>query len=122
MAREILTVEEREAKNAYQRAWYARNKEVEVARNTYSRTIRRRDYTQRVAKLKESMPCVDCGLFYPACAMDFDHVRGEKSFGIAVGIEGGRAWPTILAEIEKCELVCANCHRIRTFVRGHDEK
>ena len=60
-------------------------------------------------------PCVDCGQTFPPCAMDFDHVRGKKRFGVSkmrnFSIEN------ILEEIAKCDLVCANCHRIRTFER-----
>jgi hypothetical protein len=44
--------------------------------------------------------------------MDFDHVRGEKLFGIAVNMN--ISWERLEAEIAKCEIVCANCHRIRT--------
>jgi hypothetical protein len=47
--------------------------------------------------------------------MDFDHVRGEKKFGIAICIN--RAWKLLEAEITKCDVVCANCHRIRTRQR-----
>ena len=70
----------------------------------------------RIAALKEASPCADCGRSYPAYVMDFDHVRGTKSVGISLMFS--YSWQTILAEIAKCDLVCANCHRIRTFERG----
>ena len=60
-------------------------------------------------------PCVDCGDVFPPECMDFDHVRGQKLFGI--GLMGTRRRDVVLAEIAKCELVCANCHRIRTRQR-----
>jgi hypothetical protein len=50
--------------------------------------------------------------------MDFDHVRGEK-VGILSRLSGGRmAWSKVLNEIAKCEVVCSNCHRIRTHLRS----
>lgn len=66
-----------------------------------------------VDKLK-SKPCTDCGGTFPVVCMDFDHVRGEKEFNISRGISYGYKLERILAEIEKCELVCSNCHRVRT--------
>jgi len=64
---------------------------------------------------KDGKPCVDCGGFFPPYVLDFDHVRGKKKFAISM-----RKTPpvdTLLAEIAKCDLVCANCHRIRTFTK-----
>lgn len=46
--------------------------------------------------------------------MDFDHV-GDKAFNIATAID--KRWSEIQAEIKKCDVVCANCHRIRTYTR-----
>lgn len=61
--------------------------------------------------------CVDCGYREHVAALDFDHLPGtEKKFGIAKGVYDF-GWATIAAEIAKCEVVCANCHRIRTASR-----
>ena len=60
-------------------------------------------------------PCVDCGGEFNPVAMDFDHVRGEKRWTIAMGVRLGRPWGEIKIEITKCDLVCANCHRVRTW-------
>jgi hypothetical protein len=49
--------------------------------------------------------------------MDFDHVRGSKSGLISEMVAGGRPWSVIEDEIAKCDLVCSNCHRYRTFAR-----
>jgi hypothetical protein len=58
--------------------------------------------------------CVDCGGMFPACCYDFDHLR-DKVFEIAsclcCRIE------KLKAEADKCDLVCANCHRVRTQKR-----
>lgn len=63
-------------------------------------------------------PCSDCGILYPPYVMGFDH-RGEeeKIDSIARLIREGRSKKSILNEIAKCDLVCANCHRERTHKR-----
>lgn len=59
--------------------------------------------------------CIDCqGKFHPE-AMDFDHVRGRKLFDLSAACY--YSMEKVAAEIAKCDLVCANCHRIRTFSR-----
>ena len=73
----------------------------------------------RAAKAK---PCMDCGIEYPPYVMDFDHVRGEKKFNIARATKDKPSMEVLLAEIEKCDPVCANCHRIRTHERGMDDE
>ena len=79
---------------------------------------------KRVESLKEKrefiqqskdIPCSDCGVEYPYYVMDFDHLR-DKEFSIATSINL-KSLATIKKEIEKCEVVCSNCHRIRTHNR-----
>lgn len=79
---------------------------------------------KEICRLKETTPCVDCiqegltGLWHYS-AMDFDHVRGKKRFGVSAALRF--MWPGkekhIWAEIAKCEIVCSNHHRIRTHSR-----
>lgn len=49
--------------------------------------------------------------------MDFDHVRGEKSYDVSKMVQLAFGLETIKFEIGKCDLVCANCHRVRTELR-----
>lgn len=60
-------------------------------------------------------PCTDCGISYPYYVMDFDHVRGIKKNNLSQMSNGAYSKQVILDEIAKCEIVCANCHRQRTF-------
>lgn len=62
-------------------------------------------------------PCTDCRKQYNPWVMDFDHVRGTKRFNISQGI--CRSLESIKLEVAKCELVCANCHRERTYRRNN---
>ena len=59
--------------------------------------------------------CKDCGGVFPACCYDFDHLR-DKCFEI--GHSMLTSFEKLKAEAEKCDLVCANCHRIRTQKRA----
>jgi hypothetical protein len=61
-----------------------------------------------------SHPCMDCGETDPV-VLEFDHLR-DKRFNIGTAVTR-YGWEAILAEIEKCEVVCANCHRRRTARR-----
>lgn len=67
-----------------------------------------------IAEIKENAKCADCGNSYPACAMDFDHIEDNKDSSVSSMISSLRTKEDIAKEIEKCEIVCANCHRIRT--------
>lgn len=60
--------------------------------------------------------CVDCGYAGHPAALEFDHLPGSKKVA-AVGSMVSRSWAVIYAEIEKCEVVCANCHAVRTADR-----
>lgn len=65
-------------------------------------------------KLK-SQPCKDCKTCFDTCCMDFDHRAGtEKKYNVASMFAHHYSKQLIEAEILKCDLVCANCHRIRT--------
>lgn len=68
-----------------------------------------------VSEYKEANPCMDCNRKFPAVCMDFDHRPGEvKRFTVSAGTS--KAWPALIAEVQKCDLVCSNCHRLRTWV------
>jgi hypothetical protein len=71
--------------------------------------------------IKVHSVCADCQGWYPGPAMDFDHVRGEKKLGVATLVKNRSSLVTLLLEIDKCDLVCVNCHRIRTYGRFYPE-
>ena len=112
---------------AYQSEWRANNKATKAAQgkkwaaeNIGKKRALARKYTRvkqaDISKLKEA-PCTDCGKTFPPECMDFDHVkeRGPKLFNIAARVACSPK--VIAAEIAKCDLVCSNCHRIRTRQR-----
>lgn len=69
---------------------------------------KRRDWVQQV---KLDRGCKDCGYNTHFAALHFHHVRGQKVSNISK--MRGRA--AIKAEIDKCDVLCANCHSIHTF-------
>lgn len=58
-------------------------------------------------------PCVDCGENDPVC-LEFDHVQGSKHSDISRMVSSASSLTMLHAEISKCEVRCANCHRRRT--------
>jgi len=61
---------------------------------------------------------MDCGYRGHPAALDFDHVRGEKTMAVSLMAERYASWAKVLEEIEKCVVRCANCHRIKTWAKG----
>lgn len=78
----------------------------------------RRNGRLTVAEFKKGKPCADCGGLFPPYVLDFDHVpeRGPKRFHLG---QPDRNLKEVMEELAKCDLVCANCHRIRTWKRRH---
>lgn len=77
---------------------------------------RRESFNEWCRIIKVRSGCKDCGYQAHAAALDFDHRPDEvKSFEIARAANRVRA--RVLEEIAKCDVVCANCHRVRTFER-----
>jgi hypothetical protein len=72
----------------------------------------------KIAKLKDK-PCVDCGVIFPPECMDFDHLT-TKYKNVSKLCQYSTAF--IKTEIAKCDLVCSNCHRIRTRKRGQNKR
>jgi hypothetical protein len=94
---------------------YQRNKSAYIARNSEKKG-KLRDFLH---KYKEFHGCCDCGNKFPYYVLDFDHRDpNEKSYQPAKLSETG-SWEKMLAEIAKCDVVCANCHRERTHQKGH---
>jgi|ERR1017187_1021005 hypothetical protein len=76
------------------------------------------EYNEKIAQIKLESGCVDCGYNAYAVALDFDHLPGFVKL-FAISGSASRSWDLVLAEIAKCEVVCSNCHRVRTMKRGY---
>jgi hypothetical protein len=100
----------------YMRKWYAANKALQL-RRVRTNTRKRRDSLAEWINEFKRRPCADCGGDFPPYLMDFDHVAGDKLDNICGMRMRTVSREAILAEIEKCEVVCATCHRARTHAR-----
>lgn len=63
-------------------------------------------------------PCVDCGETNPLY-LAFDHIS-DKSYCISRGIHTNKRWETLLKEIEKCEVRCLRCHKLKTTYQNRE--
>jgi hypothetical protein len=80
-------------------------------------TARARKAKKILDDYKESLPCSDCKNFFPFYVTQFDHLP-EFTKVVLISSLRGCKWETIEKELAKCELVCANCHAIRTWTRA----
>lgn len=100
-----------EARKEYARKHYETNKGKYAASSKAARERKNAKFNA----LKDK-PCADCGVKYHPAVMEFDHL-GDKVEDVSTLLRL-KGWQTVLDEIAKCELVCANCHRMRTWHRN----
>jgi len=84
---------------------------------TKERSQKRREEIRNIIRqFKQDKPCTDCKIKYPYYVMDFDHIGDDKVEDIS---KMAKWFPLeeIIKEINKCEIVCSNCHRERTHSR-----
>lgn len=73
----------------------------------------RKEYRLKIDKYLRHHPCIDCGES-DIIMLEFDHIRGQKRGGVTTLIRHTLSWEVIQAEIEKCVVRCANCHKRKT--------
>ena len=104
----------KECRRAYDRSYYrqrggAARRQRQKRRNEEARAW--------MADLKRGVPCADCGGIFPTAIMHWDHLPGHEKIGELSTLVTARRRTLVLEELKKCELVCANCHAIRTSRR-----
>jgi len=99
----------------YRHAHYAANRDRYIDNAGRRRRALVRERVTFLVEFLRRHPCADCGEPDPL-VLEFDHL-GHKHFNISKGLRD-RNWDSVLAEIAKCEVVCANCHRRRTATRN----
>lgn len=101
-----------EKNKAYLKSHYKNNKQYYLDRNK----IAVKEKSDYLIQLRTNTVCMDCKRNYPHYIMQFDHRDGRQKVNNVTGLVAN-SWKKLLAEIEKCDLVCANCHASRTYHR-----
>ena len=107
----------REASLAYKKQNYAEHKE-----EYYQYSVNRRKELRIWLNTLKTGPCCDCGGYFPPVCYDFHHTDPKGKISTVALMFMRCSKTQILAEIEKCVLICANCHRIRTAKQNREEK
>ena len=103
----------KECNREYQKWHYRENKsDYYKNHNLYRKQVREIN-REHLLNFLHNHPCVDCGETDPV-VLEFDHVLGEKHANIGTLMNNAASWRVIKAEIGKCEVRCANCHKRRT--------
>jgi len=103
----------------YRKSWYKKNKTSHRKNVGKNNAARRELYTRRIVAYLLAHPCVDCGETDPL-VLDFDHVRGKKVMGLSTIYHRLPAWHRVEAELAKCEVRCAKCHRRKSAIERGD--
>lgn len=102
----------RTCQSEYHKQHYRDNRKAYHAAGKASR----RRVREELDRLKDK-PCADCGEKYPPWVMDFDHPEGCEKLGNVSQLAVNTGRHIVLTEAQKCDVVCANCHRQRTHDR-----
>ena len=95
-----------ECGKARNKEWYSHNKECVAERHILNRT----KSAERFKMYKSTLSCIKCGE-NEACCLEFHHINPDnKAFNISEKVRSLK-WKTLLEEIEKCVVLCSNCHK-----------
>lgn len=107
----------KQCQNERQRVRYKLSPEKRKKQVYKAVKARKKRLCEEVDKIK-SVPCTDCNQSFPPYVMDFDHLDSNRKIdGVSKITRSGLSKEKILIEISKCDVVCSNCHRIRTHNR-----
>lgn len=113
--KDLDTPEGRQKARDDSRRHYQRHTADYLVRNTKNKG-EKRDF---IKKYKEFHGCMDCGGKFPYFVLDFDHREPDKKTYALNRIHLVGSWDKMIEEINKCDVVCANCHRVRSHEKQH---
>jgi len=97
---------------------FEKNKKEKPKKRTLQQ---KKDLHKMLGGIKEKSGCLDCKHFYPFYILDFDHTRGTKVSNVGQMLDYFSV-EDIMNEVAKCDVVCSNCHRERTYFRQNKTK
>ena len=108
--RDQMPYKDKEKRIEYQKKWYAKNRKKQIKATGLRRNVQRKKMQQFIFEDKKSKGCYKCDEDEPYC-LDYHHTDEDKEIEVSIAVN--RAWSKerIQKEIDKCILVCANCHR-----------
>lgn len=83
--------------------------------------IRRKEAQTFILSYLLNKECIECGNT-DIRVLEFDHVRGSKIIEVSTMVGKCYSKEMILAEIDKCDLICRNCHQVRTAIKSNNYK
>lgn len=116
MATKEWRLQNTEKLRQYRREWYARNKIGERNKQVEKNRIRRQSTKSWLKDIKSNLKCSRCPENHPAC-LQFHHIDpSTKEFSIGDKEVKDFSKEKILKEIQKCLVLCANCHMKEHYV------
>lgn len=89
---------------------YQNKKEYFLARQR-----KRRECFKRILEVAKNKPCIDCGHIFQTCAMDLHHRNPEEKIRDVANLQNFSSEKKLREEIDKCDVICSNCHRVRSY-------
>lgn len=112
----------KEYQRNYQRSWHQRHRAERLASIRQRKAVIKAATSEYIQGIKSQLCCVDCGQHHPA-TLHFHHLHAEdKEFNIGHAVSAGISLDRIKKEIEKCIVLCANCHAIRHYNMRREEQ
>ena len=110
-----MSYRDKDKAKEYQKEWYQQHKEQVIARRK-KRQLEIRNWFMRY---KSTLSCIDCGISHPAVLQFHHRNRADKSFNISDVARKASSVKQITNEIQKCDVLCVNCHAKRHWREIH---
>ena len=111
-----MSSESKESRSAKNSKYYQKNRASIQVNVTNRRLAKRTAWLE----YKKTLCCVKCGQNHPA-ALDFHHIVYDPNNRKLSALLRNNAYNKILAEVKKCIVLCANCHRVHHFDERHSK-
>jgi len=110
-----MSYKDEQKRKEYHKGWYQRHKEQVIAK----RKKRQLEIRYWFMRYKSTLICADCGISHPAILQFHHRNRDDKSFNISDVVRKASSIKQITNEIQKCDVVCVNCHAKRHWRETH---